>query len=68
MKFKIRFTNILFRSNWFARNQHNVPQWDNMSTCGLLLLLQWDDMSTCGLLLLFQWDDMSTCGLLLLFQ
>jgi hypothetical protein len=119
MKFKIRLTNIFFRSNWFARNQYNVPQWDNMSTCGLLLLLQkktmqlsknrigkvvgrnvvsgtvyrgfdqatdykicisrfsakqaalrsqWDNMSTCGLLLLFQWDDISACGLLLLFQ
>jgi hypothetical protein len=27
-------------------NHDNVPKWDDMSTCGLLLLFQWDDMST----------------------
>ena len=58
-----RLKNIRFSSNWFVWNQDKVPQWDDMSTCGLLLLFQWGDMSTCGLLLLLQWDDMSTCGL-----
>jgi hypothetical protein len=46
--------------DWLARNQYNVSEWSDMSTCGLLFL--WNQYNVS------EWSDMSTCGLLFLWN